>query len=220
MKTLVKIFAVVTIMFSLGFGAKAQKPATTSGCYAITMPKQPLSEDEKQLLLEMRQEEKLAHDVYFTLYNKWNLPVFNNIAKAESVHTQRLKELLAKYDIQDPVNDTEIGKFADQKYTDLYNQLVEKGSKSLEDALIVGATIEDLDIYDLNKALEKVDNDDIKLVFNNIKHASYNHMRAFTRQLYRLYDYKYEPQYISQEEFQQIISKQTPKRKPPRAVNK
>ncbi len=217
MKTLVKIFAVVTVLFGFTLKAQAQNQTTTSGCYALTLPKQPLSADEKQILLEMRQEEKLAHDVYFTLYSKWNVPVFNNIAKAEAVHTQRVKELLAKYDIADPVNDTEIGKFADQKYTDLYNQLVAKGSQSLQDAYIVGATIEDLDIHDLDQALAKTDNDDIKLVFNNIKHASYNHMRAFTRHLDRFFGYQYQPQYISQAEYQDIISAQTkaPGRKPP-----
>ncbi len=206
MKHLVKIFALV--LFILGFANVSFAQRGVGGqCYAITLPKQDLSEEEKQILLEMRQEEKLAHDVYFTLYSKWNVPVFNNISKSEAVHTQRWKEMLQKYDIDDPVNDTEIGKFADQKYIDLYNKLVEQGSKSLQDAYIVGATIEDMDIYDINQALKKTDNDDIKMILNNTKRGSYNHMRAFTRLLNRFFDYQYEPQYITKAEYRRIINR-------------
>jgi len=205
MKHLVKIFALV--LFILGFANVSFAQRGQSGqCMAITLPKQDLSQAEKQILLQMRQEEKLAHDVYFTLYSKWNVPIFNNIAKSEEVHTQRWKEMLQKYDISDPVKDTEIGKFADQKFTDLYNKLVAQGSKSLKDAYIVGATIEDMDINDINQALTKTDNDDIKMILNNTRQGSYHHLRAFTRMLKRSFDYQYEPQYISKEDFQKIIS--------------
>ena len=179
--------------------------------YIFSLPKQDLSQTEKQILTEMYHEEKLAHDVYVTLYRKFQSPVFNNISRAETVHQTSIKYLLEKYNLPIPVTDTTVGKFADPKYTNLYNQLVQKGSTDLKNALIVGATIEDMDIHDLDQALTKVDNQDITIVFKRIRRGSYHHIRAFTRVLYSLYNYKYQPQYISQEEYQQIIQNCGPK---------
>ena len=51
------------------------------------------------------------------------------------------------------------------------------------DALIVGATVEDLDIKDLIDLLNKTDNPDIILVYNNLNKGSRNHLRAFIAQI-------------------------------------
>jgi len=170
-------------------------------------PKQPISEEEKEGLIEMREEEKLARDVYLTLYNKWKLQIFKNIAESEQTHTDSVKYLLDRYGIEDPVKNDEIGKFSNPKFEGLYKKLVEKGSKSEVDALIVGATIEDLDIADLEHWLSKTDNEDIKFVYENLMKGSRNHLRAFVRMLNN-YGVNYSPQYISKEEYEQIINSQ------------
>jgi hypothetical protein len=170
-----------------------------------SFPKQSISEEEKEGLIEMREEEKLARDVYLTLYNKWNLQIFKNIANSEQTHTDSVKYLLEKYDIPDPVESDEVGKFSNPKYVELYNNLVEKGSQSEVDALIVGATIEDLDIADLENWINKTDNEDIKFVYDNLVRGSRNHMRAFVRMLNN-YGESYSPQYISNEEYEDILS--------------
>ncbi len=169
------------------------------------LPKQTISSEEKEGLLEMREEEKLARDVYLTLYAKWNLPIFKNIANSEQTHTDSIKHLLEKYNISDPVKNDSIGNFSNQKYVELYNSLVEKGSKSEIDALMVGATIEDLDIYDLENWINNTDNEDITLVYENLMKGSRNHMRSFVRML-NSYGVNYTPQYISSEEYEQIIN--------------
>jgi len=169
------------------------------------IPKQPISEEEKEGLIEMREEEKLARDVYLTLYNKWGLQIFKNIAESEQTHTDSVKYLLDRYNIPDPVKSDEVGKFSNPKFEELYTKLVEKGSKSVVDALTVGATIEDLDIADLKNWISKTDNEDIKFVYENLMGGSRNHMRAFVGMLER-YGANYTPQYISQEEYGQIIS--------------
>jgi len=171
------------------------------------LPKQPISEEEKEGLIEMREEEKLARDVYLTLYNKWKLQIFKNIAKSEQTHTDSVKYLLDRYGIEDPVKSDEIGKFSNPKFEQLYKDLVEKGSKSEVDALMVGATIEDLDIADLEHWLNKTDNEDIKFVYENLMKGSRNHLRAFVRMLNN-YGVNYSPQYISKEEYEQIINSQ------------
>ena len=169
------------------------------------LPKQPISEEEKEGLIEMREEEKLARDVYLTLYNKWKLQIFKNIAESEQTHTDSVKYLLDRYGIEDPVKSDEIGKFSNPKFEQLYKDLVEKGSKSEVDALMVGATIEDLDIADLEHWINKTDNEDIKFVYENLMKGSRNHLRAFVRMLNN-YGANYSPQYISKEEYGQIIN--------------
>ena len=160
------------------------------------LPKQPISEEEKEGLIEMREEEKLARDVYLTLYNKWKLQIFKNIAESEQTHTDSVKYLLDRYGIPDLVKSDEIGKFSNPKFEQLYKDLVEKGSKSEVDALMVGATIEDLDIADLEHWLNKTDNEDIKFVYENLMKGSRNHLRAFVWNLERLGE-SYEPKYLS-----------------------
>jgi len=178
------------------------------GMYDVTnMPAQPLSDAEKADLLHMREEEKLARDVYTTLYEKWDEPVFDNISHAEQMHMDAIGTLLDKYDLSDPVAQTndQVGVFTDEKLQDLYNQLVAQGSESVESAFKVGATIEDLDIKDLDDALARTDNDDLKVVFTRLEEGSEHHMRAFVSNLQRVGS-DYQPQYITQEQFDEILS--------------
>ena len=74
---------------------------------------------------------------------------------------------------------------AETTLTDLYQTLTEEGSKDLGAALIVGATIEDLDIADLMSHLEDdaINNADVHKVFNALTRGSRNHLRAFTKLL-------------------------------------
>lgn len=175
--------------------------------YISTLPKEPLSVREKKDLLFMREEEKLARDVYQSLYEMWNMPVFRNIAKSEQRHMDMIKLLIDKYGLEDPVEITadKRGVFKNKRLQSLYRKLVKKGSKSLIDALEVGATIEDLDIKDLHKALKDTDNQDIRAVYQNLMKGSRNHMRAFTRILNR-YGIEYKPKYISDKEYLSIIN--------------
>lgn len=116
-----------------------------------------------------------------------------------------IEALLKKYKIEDPVKDNSIGVFQDEELQNLYYQLVDKGKQSLVDALEVGAIIEDLDIKDLEEAIRKTDNHDIAFVYQNLMKGSRNHLRSFTRILRRL-GITYEPQYISAEEYEHILS--------------
>ncbi len=169
-----------------------------------SMPKEELNADEKTMILKMREEEKLAKDVYLRLYELWGDVIFKNISLSEQMHTNAVKVLIDKYGLNDPYVD-EVGKFSTKELQDLYNLLVEKGSKSLVDALYVGATIEDLDIFDLQKEMLKADNMDILFVFENLKKGSENHMRAFVSRL-NMFSVEYKAQYISQEELEIILS--------------
>ena len=171
----------------------------------VSLPVEVLSASEKSGLLYMREEEKLARDVYTTLYEKWGLQIFVNIAQSEQTHTEAVRDLLVKYDIPDPVTDDTIGVFSDTSLQALYDSLVVQGSVSEIEALKVGALIEDLDIFDLQKNLAEVDNADITLVYSNLERGSKNHLRAFVRQL-DLRGGEYQAQYIDAAEYTEIIS--------------
>ena len=179
--------------------------------YVNTLPKQDLSKQEIEDIMHMREEEKLARDIYLALYEKWGIQAFKNIANSEQRHMDAIKSLIDKYNLNDPVTNDKQGVFTDKRLQELYTQLVNQGSKSEVEALKVGATIEDLDIYDLNAAIQKTDNQDIKYVYNNLRNGSYHHMQAFVGLLNDRGE-NYKPQYITQEEFNKIMSGELGKR--------
>jgi hypothetical protein len=108
-----------------------------------------LSDVEAEGILYMREEEKLARDVYLTLYDQWGMQILSNIADSESTHMEAVKTLIDRYGLDDPAAGKGIGEFTNEELKALYDQLVEQGSQSLVDALQVGAAIEEIDILDL-----------------------------------------------------------------------
>ncbi|MGM0541897.1 MAG: DUF2202 domain-containing protein [Pseudomonadota bacterium] len=179
---------------------------TTVESYIEASPIEAISSDEEAGLIFMREEEKLARDVYLTLYDIWGLKVFSSIAESEQTHTDTMKMLLDKYQIADPVLDDSIGVFTDQHFTEIFEALVAKGRESLEGALQVGAQIEDLDMKDIVESIEVVEgNDDIVMVYEELLKGSRNHLRSFWDVLVKN-GFTYTPLYISQEEFDSIIN--------------
>ena len=164
-----------------------------------------LSAEETAALLYMREEEKLAHDVYITLYEQWGLPLFQNISRSEQAHADSIKTLIDRYGLTDPASST-VGVFTDPALQALYTDLVARGSQSLAEALKVGAAIEEIDILDLQADLAQADNADIVQVFNNLLRGSYSHLRAFVSTLQNQTGETYVPQYLTAEAYQQIIS--------------
>lgn len=150
-----------------------------------TDPTDALDADEIADLVFMRQEEKLAHDVYVVLYETWGQRIFTNIASSEQTHTEAVARLLDRFGIEDPVAGATPGVFADAELQALYNQLVAQGQTSLEEALRVGIAIEELDIIDLQERLARTDQDEIERVYSSLLNGSYSHLNAFTSTLER-----------------------------------
>lgn len=173
-------------------------------CAFITFPADEITTAEVDMIKYMREEEKLARDVYTTLSAQYTLPIYKNIAKSEQRHMDIVLCLLDHYNIADPASD-EIGIFNNSELQELYNNLIAQGSVSLIDALTVGATIEDVDIHDLNLYSGQTENEAITTVFDILNCGSANHMRAFSRQLTKN-NIVYTPQFISQNEYDAIIA--------------
>lgn len=140
-----------------------------------------LSQEERDGLIHMRIEEKLARDVYIVMGELWNHKVFLNIQLSEQKHMESVKRLLDKYSVPDPLTTDSVGVFSDPQFQLLYDQYILQGSQSLTEALLVGKAIEELDIADLTFQLTFVDNPDIIRVYQNLKAASENHLAAFLK---------------------------------------
>jgi len=178
-------------------------PTDLSGTTTTTIA---VSDQEIEDLAYMREEEKLAHDVYLFLYSRWELPIFSNIAASELTHTNAVLSLLERYGIDDPAKDLQPGEFKNQDLQTLYNQLITTGSKSLEDAIRVGAAIEEIDIRDLDNAIEASHSADIQQIYRNLQQGSNNHLRAFAGTLEGYTGSPYTPQYLSVEAYQAVMT--------------
>ncbi len=125
-------------------------PAAAGSHSTLTAPSGiALSQDEKDALVFLREEEKLARDVYSALYAEWGSNAFSNIASSEVRHMDGVKILLDACGVSDPVTDDTPGVFVNTELQAAYDSLVPQGSQSLEEAFKVGMTIENLDIEDL-----------------------------------------------------------------------
>ena len=166
-----------------------------------------LNQPEKDAIVYMREEEKLARDVYEFLFTKWGGNPFDNIRKSEQTHMDRMKSLLTAYKLTDPVdgNQDKPGLFTNIALQKYYGDFVAIGIQSFEDALKVGAKIEELDIADLEERINQTKNQGILGVYNPLKMASENHLRAFVRRL-KMQGVNYEPVILTKNEFEKIIT--------------
>lgn len=91
-------------------------------------------------------------------------------------------ELIQAGGLNDPITDDTVGTFTNPEFSKLYDELVDTGSRSLEDAYGVGVKIEEMDIEDLEESLSQVSNPHVRRVYQNLLRASRNHSRAFSAQ--------------------------------------
>ena len=157
---------------ALSVGPAAAPPASAQSAPCLTA-------EESAWLKFMREEEKLARDVYRALYEKWNIRVFDNISRSESRHFASVGVLLNRYGIDDPAEGLGAGAYKDPELATLHAELLQKGMPSLKDALETGVLIEKQDIGDLETALAKTDKTDIKTVYANLLAGSLSHLESF-----------------------------------------
>jgi len=163
-----------------------------------------LSETEIEMLSFMREEEKMARDVYISLYDAWQIRVFQNISRAEQQHMDQVKFLMDSYGLSDPVQEA-VGVFTNADIQNLYDSLVKRGKTSQIEALRVGGLVEEVDIKDLQEALAATNNPALETVYSNLMKGSYNHLNAFVRQIESLGE-TYKAQYLLQYEVDYILN--------------
>jgi hypothetical protein len=171
----------------------------------INLPTEPLDDAEKARILFIREEEKLAYDVYQTMFDIYGVNMFQNIPNSELSHMEAMLTIIKKYNLTDPMETTARGIYANPVLQSLYTQLVSQGRVSLLAAYQVGATIEDLDISDLNTSLAVTNNQDVRLVYDFLSKGSRNHLRSFYKNI-KNWNGTYIPIYITQAEFDAIVN--------------
>jgi len=167
-------------------------------------PATALSDLEKQGILYMCEEEKLARDVYLQLYDKWGVTSFNNISRSEQTHTDAIKSLIDRYNLDDPAEGRGLGEFTNKELQQLHDDLIKQGSQSEVDALKVGAAIEEIDILDIEMYVAQTDKSDIKLVYENLLKGSRNHLRSFVSVMQKR-GIVYQPQYMTTDQYNEIV---------------
>lgn len=187
-----------------GGGGDVLAPSAASAAQ-VTAVGATLDEAETAALRYMREEEKLAHDVYTALDAVWGTKVFANIADSETTHTEAIRALLETYGVDDPAAGKPAGVFENTALQALYDQLVAMGNQGLIEALKVGALIEETDVRDIVAKQAITDNADILTVYGNLLCGSGNHLRAFNEQLLAR-GVSYVPQVITQQEWDAIAT--------------
>ena len=156
-----------------------QSYGRSSDCTGTTAATGTLTAAEKDALIALTGEEKLAHDVYVTLAAKYpTLTQFARIANSETRHVDAMRSLLAKYGLKDPTAGLPVGTFASATRQAQYDSLVAKATDAAS-ALAVGVAIEKLDIADLADILKTVTAPDVKQVLTMLDRASDMHLAAF-----------------------------------------
>ena len=177
----------------------------TSGSAVLDAPAAAvLSTEESASLLFMREEEKLARDVYNALAVTWGDQIFTNIASSEQTHMDQIKVLIDRYGLTDTALTP--GQFTNTDLQTLYDQLIDQGNLSIADAYKVSGAIEEIDILDLQTRFSQTDKGDIQQVYNQLMNGSFNHLSAFTSNLAQQTGETYQPQYLSAEVYQTIIA--------------
>ena len=154
----------------------------------------------------MREEEKLARDVYLKLNEQYDLAIFANFSGSEQRHMDSLLNLLVKYRLPDPVAGHAIGVFVDEDLQALYNQLIAAGSTDVASAVRVGGLIEEVDLEDLNTAAANTTKADVDRVYSNLACGSRNHLRSFAATLKTLTGNAYAAQKLPQATVDAILA--------------
>ncbi len=180
---------------------------TASGYDSADYPDSNLTQEIKESLAYMGNEERLAYDIYMTLYeyhdnNGETIKQFQNIAsKSEIKHIGIVQDLVRKYnidvaslqDVSNPVATKDVafedmprGSYDIQVIQNLYDALYDKGIASKQAALEVGCMVEVVDVDDLDKYIAQAEASnatDIVEGFNILRQGSYNHYWAFDKGL-------------------------------------
>lgn len=171
---------------------------------ALSIKSDSILDESSDGLLFLLEEEKMAHDLYVSFFNTWNLNVFDRISNSESTHFEAVKTLLDSYEIEF-ITSNELGVFYNEDIQNLYNSFIEEGSQLVENALVVGAKVEEYDIADLMSEIEHTTNEDMLLLYNNLLIGSRNHLRAFYKNM-QMYGISYTPTYLDQSLFDEIVN--------------
>lgn len=179
--------------------------ALTASAFINVNAQENFSATEKEDLIFMWQEEKLARDVYDSMYRKYYINPFVNIRQSERRHMAEMERLITKFNITYHVTSEDLpGYFDNVELKKLYFVCISNGSQSEKEALRAGALIEETDIKDLKERVKHTQHTAIQEAYQYLLMGSENHLRAFCRRL-KAMDAEYKPMVLDTESFQKIL---------------
>jgi hypothetical protein len=158
---------------------------------------------DREMLTTQMHDEHLAHDLYVSFFDKWELRPFSNISQAETHHLAMVNALADAFELEKP-DGTKTGVFADAKVQKLYNRLHKQGQATVEGALKASAYVEEMDLTQIRLVIKTTENPHIKSTFEMLNMASQNHLRAFVRNL-AVREVTYKPQILSEKDYAEIL---------------
>jgi hypothetical protein len=200
--TSLAVVALATIMSTAAFagngaGPAPAQPATRPAAKTTFVYTAPTAVEAADMLY-MREEEKLARDVYIAMYEAWELVPFAPIAVAEQSHMDAMLRLLTRYQLADPVAGKAAGDFTDPTLQALYTSLLAEGLLNPASALAVGARIEEIDLQDNADAIANSTLVDADAVYSSLMCGSRNHLRSFASTLELVTGQPYSAQVLTQ----------------------
>lgn len=168
------------------------------------LPMGQLSEPEVEAILYLREVEKLARDVLLALGEQWENEEFRRVAESENTHSEAIKALIDRYELWDPSSVTWDGYYTNEELLALYRQFKRQGERSISDAMVAGAMVEEISILDLREYRTETDDEDLQMVYQNLLRASRNHLRVFYALLQQQGE-TYESKYLRQSLFEEIV---------------
>ena len=175
-------------ILGMGAVATASSAFAAKGGNSGSGSSSDLTEEQKDMLFYIFQEEKVARDVYITLGRLYpNESTFADIQISEQEHILSAQVLCERYGIDTTIvnlslDDEFVGLFELDSMQKLYDACVESGTEGLKEALLVGEEIELTDIADLEEASVGMPSDVVN-VYDNLKDGSYEHLAAFRHAL-------------------------------------
>ncbi len=229
--SLLTAFLVCILLGTLSQASPKQSSTLSSQRVVDSSGSKTVDENEQLHLIFMREEEKLARDVYITLGIQYpTLDIFGSITKSEERHTCAVCDMLDKYQVQDPVKSDNVGVFSGDEFgfyfTEKFAELTTRGSVSALEALYVGAFIEELDMIDITQCPKVIvdtietinsvdecgkiytDNVDIQRLYDSLREGSQNHLRAFVKSIENIIGAgNYEAQLLDQTQVNEILGR-------------
>lgn len=120
--------------------------------------------------------------------------------------------MLHKHMNPTPNVDGRVNPFVKQGLVSLFDNLLTQGKLSSLEALYVGAAIEEVDMLDLQQAIDKADNDHIRRMYENLLNGSRNHLRTYIKQI-EAQGNAYEALFLSQNEIDAVMHRQPVRRR-------
>lgn len=159
---------------------------------------------EEEGLVRIYEVEKFARDIYKYFHEKWGTYIMDTISHSEQAHMDIVQEMIDKYGFDNPIKYNGYGEFTNKDLKELYKELTVQGSKSEEDALEIGAMVEEIDIVDIKKYWEQTEAADINNAYSKLTTGSHGHLRIFVSALNEK-GVQYRPHYLSVQEYNESV---------------